>query len=166
MPDIDFSYFASSEGTQLRDKLKTQGAGFFRELSGSEYLRQLRESGAKIRDADFYSLRREVLGLNRNEERTRALREDTPIPESYINRDHSYRIQSEYLYRFRAQYYDDKQQRIVNTYASYITNERLSTEQALLELREQLDISPEENESISLGFHILSLSYVLGRNPG
>lgn len=160
---IDFSLFGDFDNADVKDWLKSSGAGFFRELSGAEYLRQLRASGVKIRDSDFYRIRRETLGLNRNEERIRRLRKTTPIPESYINYSHSFNIQQDYLYRYRAQYFDETTGKTVNTYASFITNERLSTQDAINKIEEQMSISPNEHGTPEGGFTILSLSYVLGR---
>jgi hypothetical protein len=69
------------------------------------------------------------------------------------------------LYKFRARYFDEEKGEFVNTYASLLSDKRLSPEEATEALKQQLNISPEENISLQLGFEILSLSYVLGRNP-
>lgn len=161
--NLGFEYFAEFSGTDLRDVLKTSGARAIKELTGADFLREFRAVGGSIRDSDFYTLRREVLGYLKNEERIVNLLPTTPVPESYINYDHSLRINSEYLYKYRARYYDPDKERFVQTYASYLSDEQLSSGEALTRLQDQLNISPEENESLSLGFEITSLVGVFGK---
>lgn len=162
--NLGFEYFAEFTGQDLRDVLKTSGARAISELSGADFLKEFRAVGGSIRDSDFYTLRREVLGYFKHEERISKLLETTEIPESYINYDHSLRINSDYLYKYRARYYDTDKQVYIDTLASYLTDERISSEDALEALQDQLNITPNENTSITLGFEILSLAAVFGKN--
>ena len=70
-------------------------------LSGASILKTLRDEGLGIREKDFYSIRREILGLKRFEEQVQRLRPDTRVPVSWIDEAPGWELKGNFLYQAR-----------------------------------------------------------------
>jgi len=97
----DFSQFTSEQKRSWisqnisRDAWETE--------SGAAILRELQEWGLGIREGDFYSIRREVLGLGYYEEQIRNLRPESLVPRGWMrSREHvDLTCNAQYRYQVR-----------------------------------------------------------------
>ena len=89
-------------GEEFRNWLRTAGQEIFSLYpTGAEALDWLRGEGAAIRDADFYQIRREVLGASRYQEQIETYAADQLIPAAWHVQDHGLELSNQFLYRIQ-----------------------------------------------------------------
>lgn len=96
--------------------------------SGSQALGIYREAGLGIREQDFYSIRREILGL---EERTQRIRfvGGSNIPSDSVYAETDKPLQTQYRHIIRLSYTENTNLRSVPRYMNYDTNFRYTIDQ-------------------------------------
>jgi len=70
-------------------------------VSGASILAELREWGLSISTSEFYSIRREVLGLGVYEERIRELGPDDLVPRAWMHVRPGFKLTAGAQYRFK-----------------------------------------------------------------
>ena len=124
MPLPDLSIFGSSE---LRNFLRTAGQELFTEYtSGASLLSDLRAAGGAIRDADFYDIRRQVLGLGRYTEQLQNRDDDQLIPQAWTYKNSGLALSSDYLYRVKAIGTDPSTGQQIERFFSVASNDQLT----------------------------------------
>lgn len=73
----------------------------WKEKSGASILKSLQERGLGIREKDFYSIRRDILGLTRFEEQVKRLRPDSRIPVAWFDPAKDWKLKGNFLYQAR-----------------------------------------------------------------
>lgn len=67
--------------------------------SGTKLLEELRDLGLEVRTQDFFTYRREALGLRKYQEQIEGLKPETRVPRAWINDEHGWDIKKDFLYR-------------------------------------------------------------------
>ncbi len=126
----------------------------WRGLSGSEMLRQLRDTGVEIRTTDFFQVRREVLGLALHEEAIAALKPDTIVPAALFNERHGLELGQDFQYRLRIAVRDPETGQVTTITRALSSSEQLSKAEGEAEMLEMQAESAElygyEIESVQL----------------
>ena len=97
---IEHDVFTDAEN-YLRTKI-SQDNWLFK--SGTQLLAELRSLGFKIRDTDFFNIRRDILNIATHQQQIEGLKAQTPIPLAYMDRVPTWKLSADFQYQLKYGY--------------------------------------------------------------
>ena len=116
--------------------------------SGASLLSALREQGAKIKTADFYSIRRQTLGLKVHEESIRKAATEQLVPHAYINQKHGLDLNADFHYRMVGTGINPQTGEETKVYYSWGSNTELTPTQAKSVILDAISADPNDYKVI------------------